>query len=70
MNAMSDSAGGILRAGTLVEVETSSGSFRGELTRSYDGRGDVELHCAGHYLRLHRSCLLRVRPLGAAMRQG
>jgi hypothetical protein len=69
MNAMSDSADGFMRAGTRVEVETASGSFRGELTRSFDGRGDLELHCAGHYLRLHRSCLLRVRPLDTSMRQ-
>jgi hypothetical protein len=66
---MSALAGGFLRAGTRVEVETVSGSYRGELTRSYDGRGDVELHCAGHYLRFQRSCLLRVRSLGTAMRQ-
>jgi hypothetical protein len=69
MNAMSDSADGFMRAGTLVEVETASGFYRGELTRSYDGRRDLGLHCAGHYLRLHRSCLLRVRPLDTSMRQ-
>jgi len=69
MNAMSDSAGAIMRAGTLVEVETASGSYRGQLTRPYDGRRDVELHCAGHYLRLHPSCLLRVRRLDTAIRQ-
>jgi hypothetical protein len=66
---MSALAGGSLRAGTRVEVETASGSYRGELTRSFDGHGDVELHCAGHYLRLHRSCLLRVRPLDTEMPQ-
>ena len=52
-----------LRAGTRVEVETASGSYRGELTRSYDGSGDVELLCAGHYVRLHRWCVRRMRAL-------
>lgn len=69
MNSMSALAGGFLGAGTRVEVETASGSFRGELSRSYDGRGDVELHCAGHYVRFHRSCLVRVRALGTAVRE-
>lgn len=52
-----------LRAGTRVEVETVSGSYRGELTRSDDGRGDIELRCAGHYVRLHRWCVRSVRAL-------
>jgi hypothetical protein len=67
MNAMSASAADSLSAGTRVEVETASGSYRGELTRSHDGRSDVELRCAGHYLRLHRSCVRRVRSLDDAM---
>jgi hypothetical protein len=58
-----------MRAGTRVEVETVSGSYRGELTQSYDGRRDVELRCAGHYLRLRRSCVRRVRSLDNAMPQ-
>ena len=52
-----------LRAGTRVEVETLSGSYRGELTRSHDGPGDIELRCAGHYIRLNRCCIRRVRTL-------
>ena len=52
-----------LRAGTRVEVETESGSYRGELLRSDDGRCDVELRCAGHHVRLHRWCVRRVRAL-------
>jgi hypothetical protein len=49
-----------LKAGTLVEVETASGSYRGTLTKAYDGRTDVELRCAGHQIRLHQRCITRV----------
>jgi hypothetical protein len=49
-----------LMPGTLVEVETASGSYRGTLTKAYDGRSDVELCYAGHRVRLHRWCIKRV----------
>jgi hypothetical protein len=53
-----------LKAGTLVEVETTSGSYRGTLTKAYDGSTDVELRYAGHQVRLDRSCIRRVLACG------
>jgi hypothetical protein len=67
MNAMSAPDADALRPGTLVEVETAAGSYRGELTRANDGGSDVELRYAGHHIRLHRWCLYRVRALDNAM---
>lgn len=55
-----DGPADLLKAGTLVEVETASGAYRGTLTQAYDGRTDVELRCAGHQVRLHRWCIDRV----------
>jgi hypothetical protein len=49
-----------LKAGTLVEVETASGSYRGTLIKAYDGSTDVELRYAGHKVRLHRWWIDRV----------
>ena len=49
-----------LDAGTLVQVETVDGCFRGTLTRPLENDSDVELRCAGHYLRLDRECIRRV----------
>jgi hypothetical protein len=68
MNAMSALDADSLRAGTHVEVETTSGSsYRGKLTRSHDGHCDVELRCAGHNIRLLRFCVRRVRALDDTM---
>jgi hypothetical protein len=55
-----DGSAGSLKAGTLVEVETTSGSYRGTLTKAYDGSTDVELRYAGHQVRLRRWCIQRV----------
>ena len=55
-----DGSADSLEAGTLVEVETTSGSYRGTLTKAYDGSADVELRYAGHHLRLDRWCIQRV----------
>jgi hypothetical protein len=55
-----DGSADSLKAGTLVEVETTSGSYRGTLTKTYDGTTDVELRYAGHQVRLHRWCVHRV----------
>jgi hypothetical protein len=55
-----DGSADSLKPGTLVEVVTASGSYRGTLTAAYDGRSDVELRCAGHKVRLHRWCIDRV----------
>jgi hypothetical protein len=52
-----------LEAGTTVQVETIDGSFRGILTRPLENGSDVELRCAGHYVRLDRRCIRRVRAL-------
>jgi hypothetical protein len=52
-----------LDAGTVVQVETLDGCFRGTLTRPLENGSDVELCCAGHYLRLDRGCIRRVRAL-------
>ena len=48
-----------LPAGTEVEVETASGSYRGTLTRPYSRGSDVELRCAAHYVRVHRRSIHR-----------
>jgi hypothetical protein len=47
----------------MVQVETVDGCFRGTLTRPLENGSDVELRCAGHYLRLDRSRIRRVRAL-------
>ena len=52
-----------LDAGTMVQVETVDGCFRGTLVRPLEGGSDVELRCVGHHLRLDRRCIRRVRAL-------
>jgi hypothetical protein len=52
-----------LDAGIMVQVETVNGSFRGTLIRPLEHGSDVELRCAGHYLRLDRRCIRSVRAL-------
>jgi hypothetical protein len=54
-----------LDAGTKVQVETIDGCFRGVLIRPLerDSESDVELRCAGHYFRLYRWTVRRVRAL-------
>jgi len=54
-----------LDAGTLVQVESAAGCFSGTLTRPLEKGSDVELRCAGHYLRLDRRCIRRVRVLSS-----
>ena len=64
MDAVIDLNADSMQVGTLVEVETASGSYRGTLTRPLDRGSDVELRCAGHYLRVERRSIYRVRALG------
>ena len=52
-----------LEVGTRVQVETVYGCLRGVLTRPLEPGTDVELRCAGHVLRLRRSCVRRVLSL-------
>jgi hypothetical protein len=52
-----------LDAGTEVQVETVDGWFRGTLTGPLEDGSDVELRCAGHYVRLDSRCIRRVRAL-------
>jgi tRNA U55 pseudouridine synthase TruB len=52
-----------LAAGTKVQVETVDGCFRGTLIRPLERDSDVEIRCAGHYVRLDRRCIRRVRAL-------
>jgi hypothetical protein len=52
-----------LPAGTVVQVETVDGCLRGTLTRALESGSDVELLCAGHYLRLDRRSIRRVGAL-------
>ena len=49
--------------GTRVEVETSSGCFRGTLIQPLEEGSDIELRYAGHYIRLHWWSVRKVRPL-------
>ncbi len=65
MDAVTELNGDSMRVGTLVEVETASGSYRGTLTQPLDRSTDVELRCAGHYLRVERRSIYRVRALGS-----
>jgi hypothetical protein len=50
-------------AGAMVQVETAVGCFRGRLIRPLQSGSDVDLRCAGHYLRLDRGRIRRVRAL-------
>jgi hypothetical protein len=52
-----------LDAGTMVQVETVDGCFRGTLVRPLENGSDVELRCAGHHLRLDRRCIRSVSAL-------
>jgi hypothetical protein len=55
-----------LPAGTVVQIETVDGCLRGTLTRPLESGSDVELRCAGHYLRLDCRSICRVRALSDA----
>jgi hypothetical protein len=67
MQAVNGTTAESLVAGTPVEVETVSGSYRGMLIKPHHPGTDVELRCAGHYVRVHWLSVHRVRALGRTM---